>query len=367
MVTNDMPKNILLSAYACEPDKGSEPGVGWNWTKQIARFHNVWVITRANNRDSIERALTKAPMSNVRWIYFDLPWWTRFWKRGQYGVHLYYYLWQIGAYLIGRGLHKNVGFDLVHHLTFGTYWSPSFLALLPIPFVWGPLGGGESAPKAFYKSFSTRGVPYERSRDITRWIGERNPFVRMNAKRAEIAFAKAQETANRLLLLGGAEPQLCSESGIASEDLVRLSKPNCRNARPFCFISLGRLLHWKGFHLSIKAFTNLLREAPESEYYLIGDGPERRTLEALVAESGSAGRVFFCGNLPRHQVFEKIRECDVLVHPSLHDSGGWVCLEAMAAGRPVICLDLGGPASQVTEETGRKIPAISPEQAGSDK
>ncbi|GBD39719.1 D-inositol 3-phosphate glycosyltransferase [bacterium HR37] len=51
------------------------------------------------------------------------------------------------------------------------------------------------------------------------------------------------------------------------------------------------------------------------------------------------------------------------MHPSLHDSGGWVCVEAMAAGRPVICLDLGGPALQVTEETGFKIPTRTPEQA----
>ena len=52
-----------------------------------------------------------------------------------------------------------------------------------------------------------------------------------------------------------------------------------------------------------------------------------------------------------------------MVHPSLHDSGGWVCLEAMAAGRPVICLDLGGPAEQVTAETGFKVLADNPEQA----
>ena len=60
---------------------------------------------------------------------------------------------------------------------------------------------------------------------------------------------------------------------------------------------------------------------------------------------------------------ELLSDCDVLVHSSLHDSGGWVFAEAMAAGRPVICLDLGGPALQVTEETGIKVPAISPEQA----
>jgi len=54
------------------------------------------------------------------------------------------------------------------------------------------------------------------------------------------------------------------------------------------------------------------------------------------------------------------------MHPSLHDSGGWVTLEAMAAGRPVICLDLGGPALQVSEATGIKIPAISPPQVVAD-
>ncbi|KAB2833154.1 MAG: glycosyltransferase family 1 protein, partial [Candidatus Dadabacteria bacterium] len=95
---------VLLSAYACESGKGSEPGVGWNWVNQIARFHDVWVITRANNRESIERENGGA-LSGVHWIYFDYPGWARFWKRGQRGVHLYYYLWQIAVYFLARRLH----------------------------------------------------------------------------------------------------------------------------------------------------------------------------------------------------------------------------------------------------------------------
>jgi glycosyltransferase involved in cell wall biosynthesis len=61
-----------------------------------------------------------------------------------------------------------------------------------------------------------------------------------------------------------------------------------------------------------------------------------------------------------------LAECDVLAHPSLHDSGGWVCLEAMAAGRPVVCLDLGGPGVQVTSETGIKVTPGSPDQVIAD-
>jgi glycosyltransferase involved in cell wall biosynthesis len=56
-------------------------------------------------------------------------------------------------------------------------------------------------------------------------------------------------------------------------------------------------------------------------------------------------------------VLELLGSCDVLIHPSLHDSGGWVCLEAMAAGRPVVCLDLGGPAFLIGEDAGFKVAA----------
>ncbi len=51
----------------------------------------------------------------------------------------------------------------------------------------------------------------------------------------------------------------------------------------------------------------------------------------------------FWGFLPREEVLEKLSLCPVLVHPSLHDSGRCVYVEAMAANdRPVICLNLGG-------------------------
>jgi len=73
------------------------------------------------------------------------------------------------------------------------------------------------------------------------------------------------------------------------------------------------------------------------------------------------------GTLPTLQeVYSKLAECDVLVHPALHEAFGNVCLEAMASGRPVICLDLGGPALQVTEETGIKVPACTPDQVVAD-
>src|SRR5512141_2006914 len=130
--------HVLLSVYACQPGKGSEAGVGWNWVRQMARFHEVWAITRTSNASAILEAVAADPMPNVHWIFFDLPRWARFWKRGERGLRPYYYMWQIGAYRLARRLHAQVHFDLVHHVTFVNYWLPSFMALLPVPFIWGP-------------------------------------------------------------------------------------------------------------------------------------------------------------------------------------------------------------------------------------
>lgn len=357
------PLKVLVSAYACEPGKGSEPGVGWNWVKQIARIaEEVWVITRANNQEVIEQALAKEPLPNVHWVYFDLPRWARFWKKGQRGAHLYYYLWQIAAYRIGRRLHKQVGLDLVHHVTFVNYWLPSFLALLPVPFIWGPVGGGESAPKAFYRTFSWQGRLYESLRGLVRSLMERDSFTRMTARRAALALATTPETAARLKRLGAGKVIVISQVALPGDEMALLGSLPVRDGNPFRLLSLGRLLHWKGFHLGLQAFARFVRDFPRSEHWIVGDGPERRNLERLARDLGVADRVHFWGALPRGEALEKLVECDALVHPSLHDSGGWVCIEAMAAGRPVICLDLGGPALQVTEETGIKVPALSPGQ-----
>ncbi|MCX6924421.1 MAG: glycosyltransferase family 1 protein, partial [Verrucomicrobia bacterium] len=137
-----------MSAYACEPGKGSEPGVGWNWALQMSRWHEVWVLTRANNRPNIEKAILPGEQHHLHWVYYDLPRWTRFWKKGSRGIQTYYYLWQMAAWRLGARLHREIGFDLLHHVTFGKYWVPNYLAFLPIRSMLGPLGGGESTPAA---------------------------------------------------------------------------------------------------------------------------------------------------------------------------------------------------------------------------
>jgi glycosyltransferase involved in cell wall biosynthesis len=361
---------VLVSAYACEPDKGSEPGVGWNWVKQIARFHDVWVITRANNRTIIGRTLAAEPIPSAHWVYLDLPRWAGFWKKGPRGLYLYYlyyYLWQIGAFLTGRGLFREVGFDLTHHLTFGIDWIPSFLALLPTPFVWGPIIGAQSADGAFRQTFPLRGRAQELIRTWVRQSSQYDPVMQWAARRTALGVASTPEAAKHLEHLGCKKVTIHPSVGMSSHEMEVLSfVQTSAGTTTLRFLSIGRLLPSKGFHLALRAFAEVQRRFPQAEWWIIGDGPEGSRLMGLAAELGIQGKVNFWGWMPRQKVLAKLSECDVFVYPCLRGAISMACLEAMAAGRPVICLDLGGPALQVTEGTGVKVPAISPEQVVND-
>jgi glycosyltransferase involved in cell wall biosynthesis len=189
-----------------------------------------------------------------------------------------------------------------------------------------------------------------------------DPLVLATARRSALALAVTEETAQRLVAIGAKRVEIASEAGLNAAERSHLDSLESPGAgEPIRFLNLGNLLHLKGFHLGLRAFA--AAKLPRSEYWLVGEGPYRTQLQQLVRHLGIEDKVHFWGFLPRSEALAKLGLCHVLVHPSLHDSGGWVCLEAMAASKPVICLDLGGPGAQVTSETGFKIPARDPEQS----
>lgn len=342
--------------------------MGWNLVCELAKHHRVWVFTRANNRPGVEAYLAQHPIANLKFVYCALPKWLEQINRRQRWVHLHYYAWQLAAYFMARRLHRSEPFEIIHHITYVRYASPSFLCLLPVPFLWGPVGGGETTPPGFMRTFGLRGKVYEWARGLARRAGELDPFVRLTARRSAIAWATTEETAQRLRQLGAPLVEVRSQLGLSQDELQDLagSQPQ-EEEEPMQprFLSIGRLLHWKGFHLGLRAFAQA-DLPPGTEYWIVGSGPEGDRLKALAQDLNIEHQVKFLGALSRAETLAMLRSGRSLIHPSLHESGGLVCLEAMAAGCPVICLDLGGPAIQVTPLTGIKVSARSPAQVTDD-
>lgn len=353
-------REILVSAYACEPHRGSEPGVGWNWALHLAAYHNVTVLTRANNRAVIEKYLAQWPQSNISFLYYDLPPIFVRWKQRAKHARVYYYLWQLGAYYFVKKFLRGKRIDLIHHVTFAKYWSPSFLALLPKPFVLGPVGGGESAPSSFWWSCGARGLVFELGRVIARQLGEWDPFVRLMLRRARVAFAATPETAVRLRRLGARHVQLISQVALPAQELAHTPQALPPRNQPLVLVSVGQLRHLKGLHLALRALASLRDYA--FEYRIIGDGPERARLEKITHDLKLQDRVTFCGALPRAEVLQEFQHADILLHPALHESGGWVVAEAMNAGCVVVAAALGGSSVLLAPQAGVLIAAREPQQ-----
>lgn len=355
------PRRILISAFACRPAVGSEEAVGWNVVRELSRRNEVWVITAARNEPFVRRATDEGVGSAAHFVYVPIP---AIGASSSLGFNVAYYFWQWRALSAARELLRHRSFDVGHHLTYGRYWVPSFLAFLPIPYLFGPVGGGESMPPSFRRELEPRWRLFERTRSLARALGELDPSVRRTIRRSAFALGSTEETAARLRRLGATHVAVQDPLAISADDLAAISTARTEDPSdeaPFRCVSVGRLLGWKGFDLALRAFARA--DLPRSEYWIVGDGPERAHLERLADVHGIADRVRFFGQLPRDRTLALIAACDLLLHPSLHDSGGFVCLEAMAAGVPIVTLDTGGPAGQVHAGGGVAVATTSRERA----
>lgn len=349
---------LLISAYACEPGKGSEPGVGWRWALETAALgHEVWVLTRSNNQPAINRELIRlGSPGNLHFLYFDLPSSMRWWKRGGLTVHLYYLLWQKGAYKLASEQHAKLQFDAVHHLTFGVIRQPSFMGRLGIPFIVGPLGGGERAPRVLRKPLSFSGRCKDAVRDVVNWLARYDPWVRQMYARASLILMKTPQSLAWLPQKYQDKAGCMLEIGIdARLDPATDFPESARTRQTLHLMYVGRFLYWKGMDIGLRAVAELRRQGVPVRLTMIGQGRERDRWQKLTAELKLADSVTWVPWMKQQDLLAAYRTFDALLFPSLHDSSGNVVLEALASGLPVVCLGLGGPAEIVDASCGRVV------------
>jgi glycosyltransferase involved in cell wall biosynthesis len=360
MKKNSNKMSVLLSAYACMPYEGSEPAVGWNWLIESTKTeHSITMLTREYNRAIIEKYFDENDQpKNLDIIYYDLPKRLMFIEK-VFSVYVYYILWQIGAFYTAKKTHAKVCFDQVHHVTFATIRQPSFMGLLGIPFIYGPVGGGESPPYKLVHSFPLKPKIKELARMISNALVKFDPLMHLTFYKASKIFVTSDQTKNliagiyqskvkvRLAIgLSGCMEECVEDKRIAPQDSIKL-------------LFVGRYEYWKGVHLCIKSLVILKKENKEKNISLtlVGEGPFEKKLKLLANQLGVDDLINWLPWMTKVELDKHYESHDLLVFPSLHDSGGMVVLEALEVGMPVICLSLGGPATIVTRNSGQVINA----------
>jgi len=349
-------KTILATAYAINPYKGSEDGMGWNFVMQIARFNKVVAITRENNQQHIEKYMLENPSElyqRITFLYFDTPYWMRFWKKGGRGAMLYYLLWQ--KMVVSFIKKSNVEFDVVHNLNFHNDWTPSFLWKLDKPFVWGPIGHHPLIPEQYLKPFSFKYYAKDRlTWAVKQFFWEYSPSLRKTVRKADVILSM-NSSVNHILSL-----QNKTEYVIPSAATQDYGWEENMQSDSFSLISVGRLVPLKGFDLTIRSFASFYNNLTDKQkknvtLTIVGSGPEEDLLKKMAEEERVSEQVHFISWIDRADVMELFRKASLFVFPS-HEGAGMVVPEALSFGVPVVALDNEGPGEFITPECGVAVP-----------
>lgn len=358
---------VLVAAYACDPTRGSEMAVGWGWATAIARNHDVWVLCAEWQRENIERFIARSGKSpgNLRFVYVTRRSWHytephRFWQLCERSVlkpilHWSYRIWQRDAYAEALQLHRTIGFDVAHQITFVGFRFPGHLWKLEIPFIWGPIGGLENTPWHLLPSMGARGTIYYAARNLVNSAHKR--FLRGPRK----AFARTD--GGVIAATSGIRDEIMRWYGVPSHVICEVGTPmEPANDYPVRAPGEPLRLAWSGRFLPGKALQLLLRalhkigERADWRLDIYGEGPCRERWQALAGRLGLASRCAWHGQVSRDEAIRGLHRAHLFVITSLKDLTSTVTLEALAQGVPVLCPDHCGFSDVITDECGIRLP-----------
>jgi glycosyltransferase involved in cell wall biosynthesis len=350
---------VLLSAFACDPGFGSDEEVGWQWAKQLSeRGMDVTVITRRAHQAAIEEFVAKmGQCACVKFVYVDMDGLHAALRRFNRRNHLYYYFWQWQAYKAAKYLHALCPFDLIHHVTWVSFRQPSFMGLVGAPFYFGPVAGGDEIPAGYTSTLYFGQKLVEFVRGIANAVVRFDPLMQITFRQAHTVFFTSTEHLARVPAFVRDKSQIQLAIGMSPAPTQQTLAPVKRQGKRLLFV--GRCIGWKGMGMGLHIFAQIHRKQPDVTLTIVGDGVDRTRWMALSAILGVAHAVVWRGWLSKASVLDLYQEFDLLFYPSLRDSGGFVVLEALQCGLPVVCFKLGGPGVVVNDSCGAAVEALA--------
>jgi len=327
---------IILSAYFCHPDKGSESGVGWNWLVELAKRNQILIYyyKEQNQDEDLRKALASfAFQKNIELVPVSVP---KFFQDHFFRIR--YEIWQWRVYKATKSLNKH--FDLIHHITIATWWNCGHLWKTNIPFIFGPISGAQTIPFSCYPFLRFRDKLNELARLLMLTIGWYFwPRYRRSVKAASFIFAANSETYNNILKISEHKKSyLFSEVGTNTIDLDELVR---KEKKVINLIWVSNFYPRKNLSLVIQALA-LIDKSICYNLDVIGDGPLKDFWQKEVNRCFLQDRVCFTGYIERNKLALKYKNADLFLFSSLREATGTVIMEALSFGLPIIGLNLHG-------------------------
>lgn len=348
---------VLVNAYACSPNQGSEPGMGWNFVRCLSEKNELHIITESKYKKAISEYLEKNPseFSHCKFYFIKRERHNLLRKIWPPSYYWFYKRWQKEVLKFALELDKKENFDLVHQLNMIGYREPGYLWNMHKPFIWGPIGGFNITPWNLLYTMGLYGLVFYFCRNIINFFQMHTSIRVKNAmEKAAAVMGATKEDADTIARVFNKECSIMPEVGLAGDETFDVSLKERLLNEPL-------KLCWSGLHIPRKSL-NLLLEALQGignvELHVLGDGKKRKEWELLSKKLGLKNIVWY-GKVDRNSALQIMQKCDVFVQTSLSDATSTVILEAMSLGLPVIALDHLGFANIITDDCGIRIPVKS--------
>jgi glycosyltransferase involved in cell wall biosynthesis len=360
-------RSVVLWAFICHPQIGSEGGLGWNWARSLARLgHDVHLVTSPAHRAAIEEELPQQSLKGAMQVHFTKPNDKALARghRGHIGFYFDYLQWQGQALRETRRLGLD-GADIKHHVSFGALLLGSRLAQLGPPFVFGPAGGGHLSGREL-RQLLGRSVLRDTVRTvIIRHLAGLLPTARRTVPRADLVIAGNAGTERLAHRLGARRVERMLPDGIHRSLLAPQARP-AGSAQEKIVLWVGRFLPHKAPALAVEAFDHVRRAVPAARLVMVGDGPDLADTRQRAQELGLDGSVEFLGSLDWSSVFGWYDKADVHLFTSIRDTSSAQGLEGAARGLPTVTLSHsgGGGCDHLPDDGAIKVKAMPTDTLG---
>jgi glycosyltransferase involved in cell wall biosynthesis len=358
---------VIISAVACTPEGGSEGGVGWFGALAISQEHDVRVITQLMYKESWDRAFAENRVPErirVRFIDCGMAWhpnrmiaklqsWTR------------YLSFSRRVLPVALAWHAEEPADLVHQVTYATWRVASPMWRMPIPSIWGPVGGAAVFPRQFMGILGSSARVFERVRFIAGKLAENNRGFLNCVRNSSVVMAANEETRDFLKRYRPDRPILeLPVAYLTNQKIETFRNPSISVTNGDQCLKLfagGNIEGRKGVSLALRAIEKLKRNGITVHYTVAGGGPEIRTLVKLASQLGICDQVLFHPGYRGSDYVEKLKECDIYFLPSFRETTPVTLLEAALAGCLPVVADTSAAGEMARLIGGVSIPAETPE------
>ena len=358
-------RKILVMAYAISPYRGSEYAVAWNYVTHMSKENNLTVLYGTSDNhigetDTLDKYLNEHPVENVRFIAVkpstlaNLLNWPNRHNLLVYTFYYAYQAWHKQAYGVAKELLKHEKFDLVHYVGMIGYREPGYLWKLGLPYVWGPVGGANNAPRQLMKHMPLMGCIKLAFRSVANTI---QFYTKRRLKKAlkatDVLLTATSENQHKFKGVHHKDSICIPENCITGKILLDESKFD--NSSKYNIIIIGRLDANKSVGTLLEALT-LVTKRDMLHVDIVGDGPLRDSLQKFACEHGLDGLITWHGQLPRAEAVKVFNSAHLHVITSVSEGNPTTIWEAMSYGVPTMSFDHCGMHDTICDRCGIRVP-----------